>query len=122
MALKIHLQTDHGDNPPIPVENPHVRYSAPAIVAKLTDDAPLFLVYGNPKATAPQYDLRLVRNELMAAEPQPASLREEEILGPDRRGKMAVDTGSPWLWLALGGVVVALLVVVAKLLPQPAAD
>ncbi len=115
-------QLDHGDNPPIPVEDPHVRFAAPVIVAKLTTNAPLFLVYGNPKATAPQYDLRLVEKELMAAEPQSASLKEEEILGPDKREKMALDTGSPWLWLALGGVVIALLVVVAKLLPRPAAE
>jgi ABC-type phosphate transport system auxiliary subunit len=29
-----------------------------------------------------------------------------------------MDAGSPWLWLALGGVVVALLTIVAKLLPR----
>jgi hypothetical protein len=122
MPQKIHLQTDHGDNPPITLENPKVRFSAPAILAKLTENAPLFLVYGNPKATAPQYDLRLVQKELMAAEPQSASLGDEETLGPNKREKLSVDAGSPWLWLALGGVVVALLVVVAKLLPKPAAE
>ena len=58
----------------------------------------------------------------MAAEPQTASLGAEEILGPDKREKIPADTGSPWLWLALGGVVAALLVVVAKLLPQPATE
>jgi ABC-type phosphate transport system auxiliary subunit len=31
-----------------------------------------------------------------------------------------VDAGSPWLWLALGGVVVVLLGIVAKLLPRAA--
>lgn len=120
MPQQFHLQTDHGDNPPIPVANPHVRYAAPVIVAKLTADAPLLLVYGNPKAVPPRYDLRLVRQELMAAAPQSASLGDEEILRPGKREKMAVDSGSPWLWLALGGVVVALLAVVAKLLPHPA--
>lgn len=119
MPQKIQLQTDHGDNPPITLENPHIRFAAPVMVAKLTGDAPLSLVYGNPQATAPEYDLRLVQQELMAEEPQPASLGEEEMLGLDKREKMSVDTGSPWLWLALGGVVIALLVVVAKLLPKP---
>ncbi|MES2921534.1 MAG: DUF3999 family protein [Verrucomicrobiota bacterium] len=123
LPMKIQLQTDHGDNPSIPVENPRLRYVAPVILAKLTADAPLFLVYGNPNATAPQYDLRLVQKELMAAEPQPASLRAEEVLGPaDKREKISLDAGSPWLWLALGGVVAALLVVVAKLLPRPATE
>ena len=92
------------------------------MVAKLTNDAPLFLVYGNPKASAPQYDRRLVQKELMAAEPKSATLRAEESLGPNKQAPVMLDAGSPWLWLALGGVVVALLVVVAKLLPQPATE
>ncbi len=115
---KIRLQTDHGDNPAILLASPRLRFAAPVMVAKLTSDAPLFLVYGNPKAAPPQYDLQLVRKELMAAEPQTASLREEELLDPDKRAKLTVDSGSPWLWVALGGVVIALLVVVARLLPR----
>jgi hypothetical protein len=62
--------------------------------------------------------LRLVRDELLAAPPEPASLGEEEILKPDPGDGPAMDAGSPWLWLALGGVVVALLTIVAKLLPR----
>jgi hypothetical protein len=114
------LETDHGDNPPIPVDAVVVRFAAPSITAKLTDRAPLFLYYGNAKAAPPQYDLRLVRDELLAADQQPARLGEEEMLRPDPRRPGAVDAGSPWLWLALGGVVVVLLGIVAKLLPRAA--
>jgi hypothetical protein len=122
LPLKFRLQTDHGDNPPIELENPRVRYRAPSIVAKVTDTTPLFLVYGNPQATPPRYDLRLVEKELMAANPQSASLGDEEILRPDPPTAKALDAGSPWLWIALAGVVAALLAVVAKLLPRPAAE
>jgi len=120
MPRTFRLETDHGDNPPIVVDEVRVRIAAPSITAKLTDGAPLFLYYGNPKAAPPQYDLRLVRNALQAADQQPAGLGDEEILKPDARVKHGVDAGSPWLWLALGGVVVVLLVIVAKLLPRPA--
>jgi hypothetical protein len=115
------LETDHGDNPPIPVDDVVVRFAAPAITAKVTADAALYLYYGNPKAAPPQYDLRLVRNELLAADPQAAGLLEDEILRPAAGENRGVDAGSPWLWLALGGVVVVLLVIVARLLPRPAA-
>lgn len=121
MPRTFRLLTDHGDNPPILLENPRVRYRAPSIVAKVADGAGLFLVYGNPQATSPRYDLRLVQSELMAAERQSASLGDEEILRPDAAGPKPIDAGSPWLWLALGGVVISLLVVVARLLPRPAA-
>jgi hypothetical protein len=115
------LETDHGDNPPISLDEVVLRYAAPSITAKLTGSAALFLYYGNPGANAPQYDLRLVRGELMAAEQQLSVLGEEEILKPDAPDTRGVDAGSPWLWLALGGVVVALLAIVARLLPKPAA-
>jgi hypothetical protein len=115
------LETDHGDNPPISLDEVVLRYAAPSITAKLTGSAPLFLYYGNPRANAPQYDLRLVRGELMAAEQQLSVLGEEEILKPDAPDTRGVDAGSPWLWLALGGVVVALMAIVARLLPKPAA-
>jgi hypothetical protein len=115
------METDHGDNPPIAVENVTVRFAAPSIAAKLTDDAPLFLYYGNPKVAMPQYDLRLVRSALLAADQQAAALGDEELLKPDSKAKRGVDAGSPWLWLALGGVVVVLLVIVARLLPRPPA-
>lgn len=120
--VQIMLETDNGDNPPVPFDHFMVEFSAPSITAKVADPAPLVLCYGNPEATPPLYDLRLVWSEIMAADQQPASLREEEILGPDKREKMSVDAGSPWLWLALAGVVAALLVVVAKLLPRPATE
>ena len=122
LPLKFRLQTDHGDNPPILLESPRVRYRAPSIIAKVTGDGPLFVVYGNPQAAPPRYDLRLVEKELMDAEPQSASLGTEKVLRPDASGPKPMDVGSPWLWLALGGVVVALLVVVAKLLPRPALE
>jgi hypothetical protein len=114
------LETDHGDNPPIAVDEVVLRFAAPSITAKVTDDAALYLYYGKPKAAAPQYDLRLVRNELLAADPQAAGLLEEEMLRPAAGENRGVEAGSPWLWLALGGAVAVLLVIVARLLPRPA--
>ena len=96
-----------------------VRFAAPSIIARITAADPLFLYYGNPGGAAPKYDLRLVRNELLAADQQRARLGAEEILRPDAREQGAMGAGSPWLWLALGAVVVVLLVIVAKLLPRP---
>jgi len=112
------LETVNGDNPPVKVENIRVRYTAPLLTAKLTSVDTLFLYYGNPRAVAPSYDLRLVREELLAADKQAATLAAEEILRPDRRHADEVSPGSPWLWAALALVVAVLLVVVARLLPK----
>ena len=45
----IWIETDNGDNPAIRLENVIINYQAPAVIAKITSDAPVFLYYENPK-------------------------------------------------------------------------
>ena len=102
LPAKFILETHDGDNPPITLDDVVLRFAAPSIIAKLSDAAPLFLCYGNPKAAPPQYDLRVVRNEMLAAEPQATTLGDEEILRPDARDRRAPDAGRR-IALAVGG-------------------
>lgn len=117
LPAKFFLETNDGDNLPITLDEMSLRYAAPSIIAKLSDVAPLFLYYGNPKAAPPQYDLQVVRKEMLAAQPLALALGDVEKLRPDTHDHRAPDAGSPWLWLALAGVVAVLLVIVAKLMP-----
>jgi hypothetical protein len=117
----LELETVNGDNPPIAIDRAWIEFTAPLITAKVVSNAPLFLYYGNPKASAPSYDLRLVRDELLAANKHLATLDGEEILKPTASNPWDTSAGSPWLWAALALVVVVLLVVVAKLLPKATA-
>lgn len=115
------IETDNGDNPPIRLENIIITYQAPAVIAKITSDAPVFLYYENPMANSPDYDLNLVRAELLSADRQEATLGREEILESGRkRNERDLSAGSPWLWGALALVVVVLLFIVAKMLPKEA--
>jgi hypothetical protein len=113
------LETDNGDNPPLALETVSIRYTARFLAAKLVSSAPVFLYYGNPQASMPAYDLRLVRDELLAADKQTATLAAEEILLPDSVKPWTITAGSPWLWAAMALVVAVLLAIVAKLLPKP---
>jgi hypothetical protein len=82
-------------------------------------DTPM-LYYGNLAADAPHYDLRLVGRQLLVA-PKGAA-----TLGPQEELKAASWTEGPPLtgmrgvlfWGVLGLVVVALLVILARLLPK----
>ncbi|MCF7675030.1 MAG: DUF3999 domain-containing protein [Akkermansiaceae bacterium] len=123
LAETLTLETDNGDNPPIEISEARITYLAPVLAAKLVASDPVFLYYGNPRATAPSYDLNLVRQELLAAGKIEATLRDEELLRPENEGRSwGVTAGSPWLWAALALMVVVLLAVVAKLLPKTATD
>lgn len=114
------IETDNGDNPPIRLDHVVLQYRAPAIIAKITDAAPLSLYYDNPHASLPVYDLSLVRAELLASDKQPATLGEEIRSSGKRRDERDLSAGSPWLWAALALVVVGLLFIVAKMLPKEA--
>lgn len=113
------LEAADGDNPPIAISSVRVGYATVRLTAKIIADEPLFLYYGNPKAIRPNYDLRLVRAEMLAADMVWAAFGAEEILKAAPRNPWDTATGSPWLWAALALVVGVLLVVVAKLLPKP---
>lgn len=117
------LETDNGDNPPIALSNLRVFYPVTRLVFKATPDAaqPLLLSYGNPRATPPSYDLRLVAGELLAAE------RNTATLGAGEGGKNPTLLESAALsgarryvfWGILAVVVLGLLFVLARLLPAP---
>jgi hypothetical protein len=116
------VETDNGDNPPIVLSAATSTYPVTRLLFK-TDVAPLVLFYGNRQTSAPRYDLTLVANQLLTAEKQVATLAPEEKAKPDGWTKTALGGGRAGIifWAALALVVVALLVIVAKLLPKPPA-
>ncbi len=118
------LETDNGDNPPIQLGEFRLYYPVTRLVFKAAaGDAPM-LYYGNPKVTAPNYDLRLVGRQLLASPKAPA------IAGPEEMFKAASWTeGAPLtgvrgalFWGVLAAVVIALLIIIARLLPKAHAD
>lgn len=113
------LETDNGDNPPIEITRVRVHYATVRLIAKITTTSPLHLYYGNDRAKQPQYDLQLVRGDLMAAPKENGAIGAEEKLTTSRDQDRTSCTGSPWLWAALAAVIGVLLWVVAKMLPAP---
>ncbi len=111
------IETDNGDNPPIEIENVQAHHAVNVVVAKTTGTTPVFLYYGNNLAYAPRYDLQLVRAELLNSEKQNVTLGTEEVLRAELKSASNSSVGSPWLWIALGVVIIVLLWVVAKMLP-----
>ena len=74
---------------------------------------------GNAQAAAPQYDLRLVANQLLMADKHLATPGpEEELKKASWAERQKAGQGGWLLWCVLTVVVVALLVVIARLMPK----
>ncbi len=115
----LYLETDHGDNQAIEFTDFQITYPVVRLVFK-TSQPHVFLCYGNPKASQPQYDIALAAQSLLSAEKSMAVLQAEE----------EVKTSSWWtfaepskamravFWVVMILVVLGLLFVIAKLLPE----
>jgi hypothetical protein len=115
----LYLQTDNGDNPPIEFGKFRLYYPVTRVLFKAKAGDLLYLYYGEPQVSAPRYDLSLVANELLAADKATASLgAEEELNKATYRVVNASGKGGMLFWGILALVVVALLVVIARLLPK----
>jgi Protein of unknown function (DUF3999) len=113
------LETENGDNPPIELEKFAMFYPATRILFKAKAGDELFLYYGNPRASAPSYDLSLVAGQLLAADKAAATLAAEEQLKKSSWAEnQTPGQGGVMLWGILAVVVVALLVIIARLLPK----
>jgi hypothetical protein len=114
-----YLQTDNGDNPPVEFGKFRLYYPVTRVLFKAKAGDLLHLYYGEPQVSAPRYDLSLVANELLAADKATASLgAEEELNKATYRVVNASGKGGMLFWGILALVVVALLVVIARLLPK----
>ena len=115
------IETDNGDNPPVKLGAVQVVYPVVRLIFKTDGTDGFTLVYGNPAANAPRYDLSLVATKLLTSPRNLATADAEEAESAGASKPFAGLNGGYVFWVALGLVVVVLLVVVAKLLPKPPA-
>jgi hypothetical protein len=113
------LETENGDNPPIELEQFAVFYPATRILFKAKAGDELFLYYGNPRVSAPSYDLNLVASQLLAADKAIATTAaEEQLKKMSWAASQTPGQGGVLLWVILAMVVAVLLVIIARLLPK----
>lgn len=114
------IETENGDNPAIDLSSCQAVYPVVRLIFKVAETDGFVLAYGNEAANAPRYDLSLVAVKLLTSSRNVARL----VTGGQhthRRDSNSINGGYVF-WAALAVVVVALLVVVAKLLPKPQAQ
>ncbi len=110
------LTVDEGDNAPLPITG--VRLLLPSYRLRFyrPSTSPLRLLYGRDDLTPPQYDLALLGPQVMGAEAK------------ETTAALPVDTPSPsgatfvsprMFWVVLGGAVLILLGLIARLVVRP---
>ena len=104
----VELLVDEGDNAPLPIASAHLLLPSEALRFS-HPGTPLFLLYGNPRTSAPRYDLSLLAPRLFAEPARELSLGP----APDVRAPDDDRQGRKLFWI---GIVIAAVVLVAMLL------
>ncbi len=116
---KLFVEIDHGDNAPFAPAAAEAVYPVHRLHFRAGEAASCTLVYGNPTAAAPRYDLQLAAPRLLAAPRHTAALAAADASSPARA---IFDLGGPaaryLFWGALVLVVGFLVWLVARLLPR----
>jgi hypothetical protein len=116
------LETDNGDNPTIKLHDFRGHYPVTRVIFKTPSDStqPIWIYYGNPGAASPRYDVALIANQVLRAERTPATLgRQENMHSKSERIIQTLSGSSLYVfWGVLAVVVVALLLLISRLLPQ----
>lgn len=114
------IESDNGDNPPIEISAVQVTYPVVRLIFKTAETEGFALTYGNRAINAPRYDLSLVAAKLVTSSRNVAQLAVSQTTDAAKKSFGGMKGGYVF-WGALALVVVLLLVLVAKLLPKPAA-
>jgi hypothetical protein len=118
----LRLVMPHGDNQPVTVSKISAVYDTPTVYF-LADAPGRYRIYGgNPDAARPRYDLSLVQSELFSALPTEAQMGALERVSGTSWARLISDAfqGKGWgLYVVLGLVTLALVIVIVRLFPKP---
>ncbi len=106
-ARAIELVVDEGDNAPLPITSAQLLLPSRALRFQ-HPGTPLYLLYGNRRASAPRYDIALLAPRLFNEPAQELTL----ATAIDDRGDEDAS-GRKWFWI---GVIIAAAVLIAMLL------
>lgn len=104
------VQIDNRDNPPLSITDVELGLPDHALVAVVPEGSRL--LYGQPRASAPRYDLALIESDLVHRARVGAELGPQQILTPPPASRLqqgALFGGIAVMVLALGGMTAQLL-------------
>jgi len=114
------LEIQNGDNVPLSFSKLEFQYQTVRLIFKAPAESPLWLYYGNPQAFTPSYDAITTLQEFASWKSEPVFLENAEVLKSRFWLNFTPSSlfGKIIFWLVLSGVVVAILIVISKLLPE----
>lgn len=108
LAKKLKLIIEDQDNQPLEIKNVKVKGYIHELVARFPDKGGYFLVYGNPNAYVPKYDIAHSANTIPNSLTKVELGKELQIPKKPKELKAPLFENKMWLWGLMGIIVVVL--------------
>ncbi|MFN0203540.1 MAG: DUF3999 family protein, partial [Bacteroidia bacterium] len=107
LAKKFKITLDNADNEPLKIQAIQVKGSPDSLIARFTQPATYYLVYGSATSPVPTYDLAAFKNKI-PAELSPLTLgKEQKIEKSETPATAPLFQNKAWLW----GIMIAIIAV-----------
>jgi hypothetical protein len=117
----LRIEIDHGDNSPVVFTEGHLVYKKHDLFFNAESAGTYQMYGGNSDARPPEYDISLIRDQMLKKEPQKVILQETKPFSKIAFGKQIEEAFSEkgWgLYFVLGLVTLILVVVIIKIFPE----
>ena len=108
ITKKIRIEIENFDNRPLQIEGTTVNGYSHQLIARFTEPAKYYLVYGNSKANKPNYDISKF-TENIPTNISPLKLSEEKVIDKNEASKSSpLFENKLWLWAIMTVIIVLL--------------
>ncbi len=107
LSGKLRVLVHNQNNPPLNIRTVEIKGYVYNLVARFTEKASYYLVYGNKDAPAPEYDLRYFSNNI-PVEPSLLTAGEEKETGAAPGSPAPLFENKTWLWSIMAIIILAL--------------
>tara|TARA_R110002012_G_scaffold4274_5_gene19666 strand:+ start:2471 stop:3697 length:1227 start_codon:yes stop_codon:yes gene_type:complete len=108
ITKKMRVEIENFDNQPLKIEGITAKGYEHQLVARFTEPAKYYLVYGNPNANKPNYDISKFTENIPANSSEVKLSEEKAVDKKEAQKRSPLFENKLWLWIIMG-VIIALL-------------
>lgn len=108
ITKKLRLEIENYDNRPLQIDGVTVKGYKHQLIARFTEEAKYYLVYGNANANSPNYDISKFTDNIPTTISEVKLSAETKIDKKEAAKKSPLFENKAWLWAIMGLIIVLL--------------
>jgi hypothetical protein len=105
ITKRLRIEIENHDNRPLKIDDVIVKGYTHTLLARFAEPATYYLVYGNPKATNPNYDISKFTESIPSNSTSVKLSEEREIIKEEVSKRAPLFENKLWLWVIMAAII-----------------